>query len=932
MSLRFLGRLASAAVATLVVLGGCKGESSSTPIPNTANHLALVSPDSAQMGAVSAVLPKPLVVEMEDGANRPVAGAAITWTVTGGGSVSAATGTTDAAGLDSVTWTLASTPGVQTVTATSTAVPTASVGFVASNGPTILGSVTSTTPPQGMLSATVARARTGTHATASASMVRATHPRRTVRDLVVVGFRNDRLHVDAAGSQSYRSMDVARSTATLLETRATAMMQRLPMTEAEVSPAILAVRFRVLDSTKVDSVIAALQTDSTVAWVTREGVASAWNTTNLHTMPPSARQRSVSPTSVTTTSTATKLSGAEYWYTQYWGHNMVDLPRAWAITTGSPSVIVAVVDMGIRADNPDITANLTSDGYDFVSAAPVTEFGYTSPQSICLPDGSGTVIGTFTTFAEDAGPHANPNDPDDLAFDPYGFNCWDRAGEGIYAGDHGLWTAGIIGATGTATAAVSKPFSVGYQGVNWNVKIRPVRVLDVSGEGEYFDIAQGILYAAGLPANSGGCKLASPVVGGGGCLDRAATSTTLVQTTQAPIINMSFGGGNDPTMEAAVVAASNAGSLLVASAANSSSSDFEYPAGYSATVANVMGVAAVGPSGNIASYSNDGLDVSVAAPGGDFQLDDNDNGGGGIWNAGWDFVDSVPQPFIADGTSASAPYVSGIAALLLAQTPGLSAATLASRIEQYAIRTANTQRNDTFGWGIADAYNALTQQFGPVKQQYARLLNATTGAAVSQVAVTSSGTFTFTQLQPGSYFLQAGEDEAGDQTIGIPGRRFGWAGSVASPTAFTITAGQTQLQSAAIAIGLPQESEPNGTTATANSISVGGYAVGLLTTPNVQDVYKVIIPTAGVYTFETSGVIGSCGAGIEMDTFLTLQSSAGLTLGSNDNELTGSVTGPYCSKVSMTLQPGTYYAIITGTAASDWASHGQYRLQVRSGP
>src|SRR5437879_9239635 len=41
-------------------------------------------------------------------------------------------------------------------------------------------------------------------------------------------------------------------------------------------------------------------------------------------------------------------------YAQYWGHNMVDLPRAWAITTGSPNVIVAVVDMGVRFDHPDV--------------------------------------------------------------------------------------------------------------------------------------------------------------------------------------------------------------------------------------------------------------------------------------------------------------------------------------------------------------------------------------------------------------------------------------------------------------------------------------------------------------------------------------------------------------------------------------------------
>ena len=83
------------------------------------------------------------------------------------------------------------------------------------------------------------------------------------------------------------------------------------------------------------------------------------------------------------------------------------------------------------------------------------------------------------------------------------------------------------------------------------------------------------------------------------------------------------------------------------------------------------------------------------------------------------------------------------------------------------------------------------------------------------------------------------------------------------------------------------------TTATANAISVGGYIAGLLTTPNTQDVFKVVIPTAGVYTFETSGLIGSCGVGIEMDTFLTVENSAGVGIGSNNDEGSQSITGPF---------------------------------------
>jgi hypothetical protein len=235
-----------------------------------------------------------------------------------------------------------------------------------------------------------------------------------------------------------------------------------------------------------------------------------------------------------------------------------------------------------------------------------------------------------------------------------------------------------------------------------------------------------------------------------------------------------------------------------------------------------------------------------------------------------------------------------------------------------------------------DAYNALTQTAGPKRQTYVRLLDASSGAVIAQTAATVNGGFAFTQLAAGSYVLQAGEDESGDLTIGIPGRRFGWAGGVASPTVFAVTAGQAQVQTTAIAIGLPMGSEPNGSIVGANAVSVGGYVAGLLTAPNVQDVYKFNVPATGPYTLETSGVVGSCGLGIEMGTMLTLQNSSGSTLATSNAELTASLTGPFCSEISTTLAPGTYYAIVSGSTVDGStygvAVHGQYRLQIRSGP
>ncbi len=295
---------------------------------------------------------------------------------------------------------------------------------------------------------------------------------------------------------------------------------------------------------------------------------------------------------------------------------------------------------------------------------------------------------------------------------------------------------------------------------------------------------------------------------------------------------------------------------------------------------------------------------------------------------GWDFVAGKSTYLFGYGTSASAPYVSGIAALLLAQTPTLTAAQLRSRIEQFATRPAGSSRSDSYGWGIVDAYNALAQVNGPTRSTIAQLIDATSGVVARTVKVNSDGSFAFTKLTNGAYYVQVGDDESGDSTIGVPGRRFGIAGGVGKPTVVNVNNNATAVS---IALGLPMEIEPNDDVAHANVLTVGSYVIGSITPPDVRDVYSVAIPTAGQYTFETSGLVGSCGMGIELDTQLSLSTAAGAAVGTNDNENT--FTGPFCSRVqSASLSPGVYYITVTGTGASQLASRGRYRLQVRAGP
>jgi subtilisin family serine protease len=48
-----------------------------------------------------------------------------------------------------------------------------------------------------------------------------------------------------------------------------------------------------------------------------------------------------------------------------WPYAAIRLPAAWDVTTGSPSVVIAVVDNGVDAAHPDL-AGAVDQGYDFV--------------------------------------------------------------------------------------------------------------------------------------------------------------------------------------------------------------------------------------------------------------------------------------------------------------------------------------------------------------------------------------------------------------------------------------------------------------------------------------------------------------------------------------------------------------------------------------
>ena len=667
---------------------------------------------------------------------------------------------------------------------------------------------------------------------------------------LIVTFRHAAIGAPPVGSAALRAAAAVATIGRVIRSHLTAAVP--PGADvAGVSPAILAAKIRVADATQRDAIASALRQDPMIASVTPNQLVSFGD-------PP----RYVRATAGAAARTGTIPNNPLYPF-QSWHYGLIDLPRAWAITTGSAAVLVAVVDDGIRFDHPAIAANLTSDGYDFVSAL----------DSLPLCAG-----GTISNADDGNGYDADPTIPASYHPDSTG-TCFLPDD----LGNHGLHVAGTIGAVGNS--------GLGVTGVNWTVRIRPVRVLGVGGFGTSYDVAQGVLYAAGLPADNG--------AGG-----------TVQPSTGARIINLSLGSpGNDTTLQRAVFSATQAGVLVVAAAGNENTSQPFYPAAYP----GVLAVAAVGPDGMPAPYSNYGSYVGIRAPGGNFALGDASDG---VMSTIWNFATASPEFAWAAGTSMATPHVSGVAALVLSQTPSLGASDLRSRLTSYAVGPATG-----YGVGLVNAYNSVTERHGPPTQLYARLYAASTGAIVQMVQAQAAGSFQFTAVGDGSYLVYAGTDEAGDQAVGTPGRLWGAFGGPASPAAVTVLGAAPK--SVSFSIGLPTGSISNHTIGTASPLVIDGYLQGRIVNSATIDVYKVRIPKAATYTFETSGWVAACGIALEEATSIGLFDAAGRLL-----TFTGFIDSQrfnYCSRLTLNLNPGLYYVGVAGVFGN------RYRLEARGG-
>jgi thermitase len=281
-----------------------------------------------------------------------------------------------------------------------------------------------------------------------------------------------------------------------------------------------------------------------------------------------------------------------------WGlHNAItpgadiDAPDAWSISTGSNTVIVAVIDTGVDYNHPDLSSNI-----------------WTNPGESGL-DSQG----------HDKRFNGIDDDNNGYIDDWHGWNFFNNTSDPMDGNTklnayHGTHVSGILGGVGNN--------SVGIAGVNWNVKIMPLRTTDETGSSYTSTNVEAIYYAS---ANG------------------------------ATIISNSWGGDSpDPEVKYAI---ENSPAVVVCAAGNNNrDTDYNpyYPASFDSI--NIISVAATDSSDIKALSSNFGLaSVDLAAPGIHIYSTMKDSG--------YQYK---------DGTSMATSFVSGVAALIKSTNPRLT--------------------------------------------------------------------------------------------------------------------------------------------------------------------------------------------------------------------------------------------------------------------
>ncbi|WP_239617400.1 S8 family peptidase [Cohnella mopanensis] len=216
---------------------------------------------------------------------------------------------------------------------------------------------------------------------------------------------------------------------------------------------------------------------------------------------------------------------------------------------------------------------------------------------------------------------------------------------------HGTHVAGII--------AAKVDNNEGIAGMTWYTKIMPVKVLDSSGAGSTYSVAEGIIWAT----------------------DHGAK-----------VINMSLGNYAEAQfLHDALKYAYDHGVVLVAASGNDNTDRPGYPAAYP----EVIAVSATDADESRAEYSNYGDYIDVAAPG-----------------------TSIPSTYpgsryaALSGTSMASPHVAALASLIRTANASLTNVEVMDLLRHTAKDLGASGRDKDYGYGQIDVQSALQTAHG----------------------------------------------------------------------------------------------------------------------------------------------------------------------------------------------------------------------------
>ncbi|MBI4433292.1 S8 family serine peptidase [Candidatus Uhrbacteria bacterium] len=297
---------------------------------------------------------------------------------------------------------------------------------------------------------------------------------------------------------------------------------------------------------------------------------------------------------------------------QQWYLDRIAAPDAWEVTTGNERSIVAVLDVGVDVDHPDLVSAIWTNPGEI-------------PGNAVDDDQNGLIddVHGWDFIGNDADPTP----------------AWDIAGSSPRDLHHGTLVAGIIAARGNN--------GIGVAGIDWKAKIMPFRVLHSDGTGDVEVVLAAFRYAVA----KGATVINLSFVG-----DQRSTEldTAIADAEQRGVIVVAAGGNEDRRGQ---------GDL----------DQFPvYPICAGMDGHTVLGVAATTMDDAKASFSSYGRCVDISAPGerivGTLFHDPGHVAvpvGGAVTPA------TFTQPYggFFSGTSFAAPIISGVVSLIRGVLP-----------------------------------------------------------------------------------------------------------------------------------------------------------------------------------------------------------------------------------------------------------------------